>query len=85
MVAEYLTIDRVFEFIGSALGMAGGWLVSGKKTKIARIRLGFWLWLISDIFLVALGVMLARPFFTTMMLYYTITSWRGIINNKESA
>ncbi len=81
---EYVTVDRVIEFIGSALGMAGGWLVSGKKSKMSKIRLGFLLWLISDIFLIALGLLLVRPFFTSMMLYYTITSWRGIVNNKDA-
>ena len=77
-------ISYAIEFVGSALGMIGGWLVSGIKADVTKIRLGFFVWLISDILLVILGLILMRPFFTLMMGYYCVTSWRGIKNNSET-
>lgn len=79
-----MVIDVAFicQAIGSACGIAGGWLNSYGYKYPLRLRHGAAIWLAGNVFLVVMGILMKMPFYTIMMVYFTWTSWRGFLNNR---
>lgn len=72
----------ILEYAAVALSMAGALLVSSPKRR--RRRAGFLVWIASNALFVAWAACIDARAVIIMYLFYSVTSLRGVISNKES-
>lgn len=67
-------METIIEWIGTILGLLGGIFI------IRKNRMGFMLWVISDVFMIVLSVMLCRWGILIQFIAFTILSTIGWLN-----
>lgn len=74
-------IEVVLQGAGVVAGVVGAGLVAGQSRHSRRI--GFWIWVVSDVAWVGAGILLRNPFLVLLFGYYFVTALLGAANNVK--